>query len=151
MSIEKLTKIFSKVQARSLPCFDLALMKNCQLISLNSSNLTTIGRFQVKILPEFCNYHNQVTTGALTMMLDNFTFLTVLASDTQDRQALSSDISVSFISSANLGENLEISTEVIKISSTLAFVQGSISSSTQTVARGRQTMTFLNLPNTLLH
>ncbi|CAG9335556.1 unnamed protein product [Blepharisma stoltei] len=147
----RLEKIFTKVRNRTKPSFDMDLYIRTLIEDVKETENSFNAKFKFYVTPEYCNHNGLLHGGAISTMLDNYTYLVVIAADKLDRTALSTNLTLSFISSAAAGDELTVTAEVLKIEDELAHAQAEIWNGGKLVAHGKHTLGFVSRKNYLLN
>ena len=144
MTSARVVKIMSYVKKQSFHLFSSELFGAIKLI--RSIDLDQGERliFGIKIKNEYCNLHGTLHGGAVCTLTDMLTTIHAWSRDPYQRLALSTDLSSTFFLAVKPNDYLEIATEVIGINKQFAYTTACHSVEEKIVARGTQTLFFID-------
>ena len=123
----------------SVTPFNSSFVRNFRLIEGKQEAGVTRLTLGLQVLPEFANAYGPMHGGAICTLIDDATTLAIFAADDDLRMTVSVDLSVSFASSALVGDQLEVIAECNKKGKTLIFSTASIMKGNKLVALGKHT------------
>ena len=101
------------------------------------------GRAEVRMSvgEEVGNYGGALHGGAIATLIDDVGSLAIITADRKARPGVSTDLSISYLAPALVGDTVLVSAQVLKVGKTLAFVTVDIrrESDKALVAQGRMT------------
>mmetsp|Transcript_30382 Transcript_30382/g.66558 ORF Transcript_30382/g.66558 Transcript_30382/m.66558 type:complete len:172 (+) Transcript_30382:68-583(+) len=136
-------------QTRAQNSFSLAISKRLEFVK-TTDNLKK-GLFQFPL--QQCDCHafampkegQTVHGGVLSLLVEDTTTMHLCASDSRNRQAVTTDLNLSFLGVGKVGRTLEIKTEVLKVGSVLGVAGAWVhdAGSGKLLAVGRHTVMFV--------
>ena len=141
MILERTKRILHMLTSfpHSVTPFNSNFLRNFHLIEGTQVGGLTRLTLGLKVLPEFANAYGPMHGGAICTLIDDATTLAIYAADEDLRMTVSVDLSVSFASSALVGDQLTVIAECNKKGKTLIFSTASIMKGEKLVALGKHT------------
>ena len=145
MVAEKVLNILKRIKSsESRKIFDSELFRNTSLIRSIAIPDGEQLVFGILINDDFCNVHGSLHGGAISTLVDCVTTVHTWARDPAGRIAISTDLSMAFYSYVLPKQYLEITTVVTSINERFSFTTASLAVGNLVVARGTQTLFFLD-------
>jgi acyl-coenzyme A thioesterase 13 len=144
MVAEKVIKLLNNINKTNYKVFDSELFRSSNLINSYTKDSRHYLVFGLRVKDEFCNLHGTLHGGAMSTLVDCMTTVHVWAADPFGRFAISTDLSVAFYLGVRPGQDLEITTELIGMNNNFAYTTALLTVGKDIVARGTQTLYFLN-------
>lgn len=121
MALARASKILKHFQSLERQSFDKLLLDNTTLHSADSTETQLELVFSITAIQDFSNAFGPVHGGAYATMVDLYTTLAILAADKNSRATVSVDLSLSYLSAVNPGEEMTISAVCNKVGRSMAF------------------------------
>ncbi|XP_045510139.1 acyl-coenzyme A thioesterase 13-like [Colias croceus] len=131
----KVAELFTKTIATT-KCFDQHLRK-VKLVCCTNGRLVT--EFQVG--PEHLNQRGTLHGGFIAHLVDAISTYALTANETCDTRGVSIDLSISYLSAAREGDNIEVEAVTKKLGKKIAFLEVEVRNKdkNQLLATGRHT------------
>lgn len=139
MALAKVQRLLIHLQNKPVQFFDKSMLQLATIETVDQTSEATKVTFKLPVVQEFCNSFGPMHGGAIATAIDQFTTFAIFAADRDDRRSSSVDLSISFTSAANLGDQLTIIAECNKVGKTLAFTSAEIWSGKRLIALGKHT------------
>ena len=146
--MNKAALILKNIKKSKSSIFDTKIFENTQLLLAKCTSNQLVFGFNVQ--KEFCNLHGTMHGGAISTLIDCATTIHAFSADPSERVSLSTDLSTSFFTAVAPNQYIEIITSLVGLKESLAYTTALLTVEDKIVARGTQTLYFLNIQNELL-
>ncbi|CEM30266.1 unnamed protein product [Vitrella brassicaformis CCMP3155] len=140
-------KIFKVLQRGALLCrkrnsFDQLVVPALSLVDVSEDTMRA--KFSLEVTQEMCHWEGVMHSGMISTLIGNATALHGGCCDKDERAVTSTDLNLSFINIAGIGEIVQIESHLLKLGQRACLAEAHVTSKdgAKVVAAGRHTMIF---------
>ena len=144
MHLNKVNSYLKLLKSSKIKLFDTEICKDINLHGHSLGDKRELLHFGLRVKESSCNVHLTLHGGAFTTLIDCLTTIHSWALDPDGRICISTELSVSFYSTAPVNSYIDIYTDVVSIQKEFAKANAIVYLNKNPISKGAHTLFFLN-------